>query len=191
MASKWRKVTEYLGLAPDEDDAGYQIDDDFEDAPERARPVARAPRPAAVQPEADVIGTVRPLPGQSRPSSNVEFEDTGVVVRPVSAATASPSPVVVRPADPVVSAPQVVVPTSFGEAQEVADRFKSRRPVIMNLQEVDRELSRRLIDFASGLCYGLGGRMDKVANQVFLLVPADVTVSEAEQRRLAERGFQA
>jgi len=191
MASKWRKVTEYLGLAPDEDDADYEIDDDFDEAPERTRPVDRAARPAPVQPEGDVIGTVRPLPPQPRPASSVEFEDTGVVVRPVSPATASPSPVVVRPAAAVVTAPQVVVPTSFGEAQEVADRFKARRPVIMNLQEVDRELSRRLIDFASGLCYGLGGRMDKVANQVFLLVPSDVTVSEADQRRLAERGFQA
>lgn len=191
MASKWRKVTEYLGLAPDEDDADYEVDDYEDDVPERARPVARPARAAAVQPESDLIGTVRPLPTPSRPSSNVEFEDTGVVVRPVSPATVSPSPVVVRPAEPVVSAPQVVVPTSFGEAQEVADRFKARRPVIMNLQEVDRELSRRLIDFASGLCYGLGGRMDKVANQVFMLVPADVTVSEIEQRRLAERGFQA
>ena len=59
----------------------------------------------------------------------------------------------------------------------------------MNLQEIDRDLSRRLIDFASGLCYGLGGTMDKVANSVYLLTPADVQVSDEDKRRLQERGY--
>ena len=85
--------------------------------------------------------------------------------------------------------PHVVVPTSFNQAQELADKFKGSQPVIMNLQAADRDLARRLIDFASGLCYGLGGQMEKVANQVYLLTPTNVEVSADERRRLEERGY--
>ena len=59
----------------------------------------------------------------------------------------------------------------------------------MNLQDVDRDLRRRLIDFASGLSYGLQGRMDRVADGVYLLSPANVEVSDDERRRLQERGL--
>ena len=82
-----------------------------------------------------------------------------------------------------------MAPSSFNEAQEVADKYKGNVPVIINLQNVDRDLSRRLIDFASGLCYGLGGAMEKVAHQVYLLTPSNVEVSPEERRRLQERGL--
>ena len=68
---------------------------------------------------------------------------------------------------------------------------KNQQPVIMDLQDADRDLARRLIDFASGLCYGLGGQMERLDNQVYLLTPANVTVSSEERRRLRERGFDA
>ena len=55
--------------------------------------------------------------------------------------------------------------------QELADKFREGLPVIMNLEAADREVSRRLIDFASGLCYGLNGSMEKVATGVYLLKP--------------------
>ena len=58
-----------------------------------------------------------------------------------------------------------------GSAQELADKFKEGLPVIMNLEAADREVSRRLIDFASGLCYALDGSMEKVATGVYLLKP--------------------
>ncbi len=87
--------------------------------------------------------------------------------------------------------PQVVTPTSFNDAQEVGDRFKRNQPVIVNLQGTDRDLSRRLIDFISGLCYGLGGQMERVAKQVYLLTPADVEVSAEDRRELREQGLHA
>ncbi len=77
----------------------------------------------------------------------------------------------------------------FNQAQDVADRFKGSQPVIVNLQGVDRDLSRRLIDFSSGLCYGLSSTMSKVGDQVFLLTPPNVEVSPEERRRLQERGL--
>jgi cell division inhibitor SepF len=85
--------------------------------------------------------------------------------------------------------PHVVEPTSFNQAQEVADKFKANQPVAMDLLEADRELSRRLIDFSSGLCYGLGGNMEKVANHVYLLTPAGVEVTADERRKLADRSY--
>ncbi len=77
------------------------------------------------------------------------------------------------------------MPGSFNDVQEMADRFKAGQPVIVNLQGVESDLSRRIIDFASGVCYGVGGEMEKVANQVYLLTPTNVEVS-AEDRRLLE-----
>ena len=95
----------------------------------------------------------------------------------------------VRPIAPAVaSKPHAVAPTSFNDAQEMADRFVADQPVIVNLQGVDADLSRRIIDFASGLCYGLGGEMEKVANQVYLMTPTDVEVSADERRRLEQDG---
>jgi len=92
-----------------------------------------------------------------------------------------------------VSAPPVrvniVEPRSFNDAQQIADKFKAKQPVIINLQQIDGELAKRLIDFGSGLTYGLGGGMQRIAEKVFLLTPSNIEVSAEEKRRLRERGF--
>jgi cell division inhibitor SepF len=102
-----------------------------------------------------------------------------------------PRPAVVRPLVTAPPKPHVVSPASFDDAQEIADKFKATVPVILNLQGVQRDLSRRIIDFSSGLCYALDGHMERVANQVYLLTPTDVEVSAEERRRLQERGYEA
>ena len=83
----------------------------------------------------------------------------------------------------------VVEPKAFNDAQEIGDRLRSATPVIVNLQGLDRDLQRRLIDFASGLCYALAGTMSKVGDQVFLLTPPNVEVSDDEKDRLRDRGL--
>ena len=84
----------------------------------------------------------------------------------------------------------LVMPSSFNDAQEVGDKFREGYSVLMNLQGTDSELARRLVDFASGLAYGLGGSMQPVAEKVFLITPSGVQVSAEERRRfLEERGF--
>lgn len=82
----------------------------------------------------------------------------------------------------------LVVPRSFNDAQQIADKFKSSIPVILNLQSADQELSKRLIDFASGLTYALDGGMQRVADKVFLLTPANVQLSAEERAKMLERG---
>jgi cell division inhibitor SepF len=83
----------------------------------------------------------------------------------------------------------VVTPRSFNDAQSIADEFKRAKPVIINLQSTDRELSKRLIDFASGMTYALGGGMQRVSQGIFLLTPANVEVSAEEKARILEGGF--
>lgn len=104
--------------------------------------------------------------------------------------TVQQRPSVVRPfSQPQAAKVHVVSPVGFNDAQEIGDKLKANQPVIVNLQGVDRDLSRRLIDFSSGLTYGLGGQMERVAEQVFLLTPSNVEVSPEEKRRLQERGL--
>jgi cell division inhibitor SepF len=197
----WRKAMTYLGLGPDEEYVDY---DDAapmrepaqplrEPTPERPRPVAdRGPRqgPTVVRhrereldgdSDVAVVGTVRPMPIE--PSSGIGATAAASSQRRTSGPVVRPMPVA------STAKPHVLSPRSFNEAQELADKYKSNVPVIVNLQAVDRDLSRRLIDFASGLCYGLGGTMEKVAHQVYLLTPSNVEVSPEERRRLQERGF--
>ena len=199
----WKKAMTYLGLGDDEDAyPEYDPEPEIERqeqrrpperrppdrqparppvAPPRERP--RPPRQDIAEPSSDVQvrggGTVRPLGPDPRAS------ETGVgAVTPRNAPTGPSRGAVVRPLPiPVTAKPIVVTPSSFNAAQEVADNIKGNAPVIMNLQDVDKELARRLIDFASGLCYGLGGSMERVANSVYLLTPADVEVSAEDKRR--------
>ena len=187
MASIWRKSMLYLGLGPDDEYDDY-------DAPEERAPAAPAPAPVrestSVSPRAATLS--RPRPIGTIPPPEPAPEVSAVRPRPnPGGGDANPKPrTVVRPVPATPSAkPFVVAPTSFNQAQDVADRFKASQPVIVNLQGVDRDLSRRLIDFASGLCYGLGGQMEKVAHQVYLLTPNNVEVSPEERRRLQERGL--
>jgi cell division inhibitor SepF len=83
----------------------------------------------------------------------------------------------------------LVVPKSFNDAQQVADRFKDSIPVILNLQGTETELAKRLIDFASGLTYALDGGMQRIADKVFMLTPRNVEISAEERARLIEKGF--
>jgi cell division inhibitor SepF len=82
-----------------------------------------------------------------------------------------------------------VAPKSFNDVQDVADKFKDAIPVIINLQGTDTDLSKRLIDFSSGLTYALDGGMQRIADKVFLLTPRNVEVSAEERARLVEKGF--
>ena len=80
-------------------------------------------------------------------------------------------------------------PKRFNEAREIGERFRQGVPVIMNLQGADDAIARRLVDFASGLVFGLDGKIEMVASRVYLLTPADMEVSAEERERLVEGGF--
>src|SRR5919199_92065 len=121
--------------------------------------------------------------------------EAGPNVRPMTRddgpAPSTPRPSVVRtmPSASTAARVHVVEPRGFNDAQEVGDRLKANQPVILNLQGLERDLQRRLIDFSSGLAYALGGSMSRVADQVFLLTPSNVEVSQEEKERLQARGL--
>jgi cell division inhibitor SepF len=83
----------------------------------------------------------------------------------------------------------LVIPKSFNDAQQVADKFKQGIPVVLNLQSSDTDLAKRLIDFASGLTYALDGGMQRIAHKVFMLTPRNVQISAEEKAELIEKGF--
>lgn len=156
--SMWKKAMDYLGLGPDD---AY---DDYEeyDEPEPTRGPRRPPpdqRPRQ-QDDAEVRG-----PGSSpRPGPT-----DSVAIKPVPK-TSDDSSVRIRRPRPSTE-PTMVHAKSFNSAKEVGDRFRQGQAVIMNVEAADSETTRRLIDFASGLCYGLSGSMEKVSTGVFLLKP--------------------
>lgn len=80
-------------------------------------------------------------------------------------------------------------PKRFNEAREIGERFRQGVPVIMNLQGTEDTTARRLVDFASGLVFGLDGKIEMVALRVYLLTPANLEVSAEERERLVEGGF--
>jgi cell division inhibitor SepF len=80
-------------------------------------------------------------------------------------------------------------PGEYEEIKVIADSFKNEIPVIINLQKVDQELSKRIIDFCSGLTYALEGDIKKVADRVFLITPSSIEVSSKESDFLKEDGF--
>ena len=179
MAGLVRRAMVYLGL----------VDDDYDDYEpyEEQQPVGAPARPQsrayAQEPEPALTSSIRTLPREpgGGGAGYAPNESYGV---------ANVRPAVVRPIQPVQSAKvHVVAPSHFPDAQEIGDRLKANQPVIVNLQGADRDLSRRMVDFCSGATYALGGSMDKVARDVFLLTPSNVEVSAEEKRRLQERGL--
>jgi len=114
-----------------------------------------------------------------------EFEEVREFEEPAAAAYQERLPL-----QPVVTTSQVrvhmIAPKSFNDAEQIGQKFKGDIPVIINLQQADSELSKRLIDFASGLTFALEGGIQRVADKVFLLTPHNVDVSAEDKRWLRE-----
>lgn len=83
----------------------------------------------------------------------------------------------------------IAEPKEFDEIQGIADNFKNDIPIIVNLQRVDQDISKRIIDFCSGLTYALEGDIKKVADRVFLITPSNIEVNTKENEFLSEEGF--
>jgi cell division inhibitor SepF len=172
LRDTWHRTLVYFGLAEEDDGGGYR------DEPEPAQPEA------ALEDRYRERPNVRRLDKRRRRD---EIEDI-FSDEPSSARDTR----VLRPVGGNGRAGvqvHLVVPKNFNDAQQIADQFKDSIPVILNLQTTDTDLSKRLIDFASGLTYALDGGMQRIADKVFLLTPRNVEVSAEERARLVEKGF--
>ena len=174
LRDTWHRALVYFGLAEDRD---YYDEDE----------------PAPHEPEAELEDRYRERPNVRRLSARRRRDEIDdifadeptdrrtTVLRPVAGQRNGRTDQEVRV--------HLVIPKSFNDAQDVADKFKDSIPVILNLQSSDTDLSKRLIDFASGLTYALDGGMQRIADKVFLLTPRNVEVSAEERARLIEKGF--
>jgi len=84
----------------------------------------------------------------------------------------------------------VISPADFDEASEIADHLKARKPVVINLESVDREVARKFIDFMSGAVYALDGTMQKVSAGIFLIAPNNVGIMADAKEEFARRPAQ-
>ena len=181
FADVWNRTLVYFGIAEEDewDEDGYLTEEDLE------RTYSERPNVRRLTPR----GRQRDFDDWTDPDPE-EPARTAAVLRPRSTRRAAAEPVLAAPMSAVPSVQvHLVVPRSFNDAQQIADKFKDGIPVILNLQGADQELSKRLIDFTSGLTYALDGGMQRVADKVFLLTPRNVQVSAEERARLLERGF--
>ncbi len=81
----------------------------------------------------------------------------------------------------------VVEPVVFDDAQHVADHLKNRKPVVVNLENTDKDVAKRMIDFISGTTYALGGQIQKIGNNIFLCAPNNVDVAYNSREENLER----
>jgi len=80
-------------------------------------------------------------------------------------------------------------PRYYNEARTIGEHFRHGNPVIINLTEMDESEHKRLVDFASGLAFGLHGTIERVTKKVFLLSPANVSVSYEDKSAAAQASF--
>jgi cell division inhibitor SepF len=175
----WHRTLVYFGLAEE------RYDDDYDDEP------AAAAAPSPRQAEAELEDRYRERPNVRRLQSRRRRDEIDDIFGDDPADERRTR--VLRSVDAANGRSEhrvhLVIPKSFNDAQDVADKFKDSIPVIINLQGSDNDLSKRLIDFASGLTYALDGGMQRIADKVFLLTPRNVEVSAEERARLIEKGF--
>lgn len=179
LGDVWHKTLVYFGIAEEEDHY-----DEETLAPHEELEQSYRERPSVKRVERESRSG-----GRRRSGSSADFDD----IYAGDDAFRGQRTAVIRPVPAPVETPAVkvhlVVPKNFNDAQLIADKFKANVPVILNLQGCETELSKRLIDFASGLTYALDGGMQRVADKVFLLTPKNVEVSAEERQRLMEKGF--
>jgi cell division inhibitor SepF len=179
LGDLWNRTLVYFGIAEEDED---WIDEDgylSEEALEQSyseRPNVRRLTPRARARDYDDWSS-DPEPAVPARAARAAVREARPRPRSIEAV---PNPASVRV--------HLVIPRSFNDAQQIADKFKQSIPVILNLQNADTELSKRLIDFTSGLTYALNGGMQRVADKVFLLTPRNVEVSAEERARLLEGG---
>lgn len=180
----WHRMKVRLGLEDDWDDEYYDDEDDeYENDGHDAGPATESrhesvpyssPYGSGAHPGAVKRLDRGPDLDRARGSSSLRSVPTGgASVTPVSANMKM----------------HIVEPKSFTEAQGIADKFKQGTPVIMNMATTPADLAKRLLDFASGLTYGLDGGLQKVSDKVFMLTPHNIEVSDADRRRLRDTGM--
>lgn len=173
--SFWDNVKKFTQPYADDDYDDYDEDEEAEDTYEEPeerparRPARRTPAPApAMEEEAP------------------EAEDFGFTANPILAPNSSSGPstgfngqVLNMNSSSSVSNKQEVVlfrPSNFNDTSKAADDLRSRRAVIVNMENVDKAMARRVVDFLSGCVYALDGDVKKIAQSAYLFCPHNMDI---------------
>jgi cell division inhibitor SepF len=160
MAGAMRKAMVYLGLVEEDDRYDDGYDGYDDSAPDHESRYSSARSGSVGAVQHDRGGSVATLP-ERRTATSVRAFDRITTIHP----------------------------RTYNEAKQIGESFRESTPVIMNLSDMDDSDAKRLVDFAAGLVFGLRGTIERVTNKVFLLSPADVTVTAEDKARMAESGF--
>lgn len=188
MASVFKKTMAFLGLAPegdeyygDEETLSYSVEEPRDGSQIREHESSYRDEKTRLIKVSDLSESAQ---RHIKPSSRVAVKSDipeANEIREIDRSGAQ-----VRLAQRYIK-PYACNPTKFADVQEVADRLKANQPVIINLQIVDDDLRKRLIDFCSGVTYAISGSMEKVADKVYLMTPSNVEVSLEERRRFQRK----
>ncbi|MGO8684900.1 MAG: cell division protein SepF [Thermoleophilia bacterium] len=177
-----RKTVSFFGGPAGGDDDEDYYDDDSDDArdDDRLSSTGQFERPSFKHFDGE----------HSSSTGSADYDDTyrhEAPSRPASQGCPGERPLaVVRPPRTTLC---LVVPREFDDAQQIADRFRKNLPVIVNLQGCEADLARRVVDFCSGTAYALDGRLQRIADKIFLLAPQGVELSSAETTSVLSKGF--
>lgn len=118
-------------------------------------------------------------------SQKVEHTQRSVVEEPVQERRTT----VLRAFPQAPERPKIhlIVPAKYSDVQEIGDKLKAEQPVIVNVEGLDRELRRRIVDFCSGLAYALEGKLKEIATGVYLLSPQRVEIADDDTFRARQR----
>ncbi len=82
----------------------------------------------------------------------------------------------------------VVSPDTFEEARDIADHLKQKKPVVINLESVEKDIARRIVDFLSGAVYASDGSIQKISGGIFLIAPYNVGIMGDFKDELRNKG---
>ena len=170
--SLWDNVKKFAQPYSDDDYDEYDEDEEFDDYAEE-KPARRQPRRAPAPAPA-------PMPEPEEEDDNYGFGPMTTTTAPVAAAPAVSSSysAPMLSVNKSASKQEVVLfrPANFGETTKAADALRSNKAVVLNLENVDKAMSRRVVDFLSGCVYALSGSVKKIAQSAYLFCPHNMDV---------------
>ena len=175
--SMFQRALDYLGLGGDGAYDDYQ--DEIQDEQDYGhgqrvdqRDVRRGVQGQANRSRLDDVDGLDEMQSESAIRRQQEQHDSGLTLRPPGGrrTEASVRPIVAS------TVPITVCPQAYEEVKGIVDHFRRGTPVIIDLQDTDTRVMRRILDFASGVCYAQGGGMEKVSSGVFMMKPSGARV---------------
>jgi cell division inhibitor SepF len=185
VSNGWKRTLQFLGLVEEYEDEYAEVGV----GPDSGTGLGAEP-PAAPRPEPSNVRRIPTAGAHEEPRANQPAPRPAVQPTGTVNVIGGPSAEPARTSGPrIVDQVHVTSPSAFNDVEEVGERFRDGTPVLMNLQGASEGTAKRVLDFASGLIFGLDGSIQRTGDRIFLLTPADVDIAATEMDRLRDRGL--